>query len=364
MTTNAQREPSSSTPQPSSRDADSTLLAMLLQDNKLHALLHALLQDSTFRSITELGSVPPETGPECVSPGEVENAGKQILDEDSRLETLSQNGTFRAIIDRLLSVLPPAEYAVDERALSCITVPPKPDGATLAEYPDGWSECLVTNEIKNKILSTPGFSTSLAHPPRAHRIGSAPGKGLGIFATRDLDMGDLICIERPLLVTPSCTTHVKIGHPQDWTREQLERGMAFVWGQQYYRVFERLEPEAQNAFLLSLANIHMEDGSWTAHGICRTNSFGIEELFDTIGTTKAPYARVCKEFSRANHSCGPNVTRYFDLKSFAFHFSAVRPIKAGEEMTVAYGVTSGKTSLLIYGQLAIIVHKPPIIMTF
>ncbi|KAF8876958.1 hypothetical protein BD779DRAFT_1677568 [Infundibulicybe gibba] len=253
-------------------------------------------------------------------------------------QALSQNGTFRATINRLISVLPPTEYAVDERALSRVTVPPKPNGATPARYPDGWSQCLVTNEIKNKIPSTPGFPAPLVHPPKAHRIDSAPGKGLGIFATRDLDMGDLICVERPLLVLPSCTTHVKIGYPRDWTKEQLGRAMTFVWGQQCYRVFERLEPETQNPFL-SLANIHTEDGSWTVHGIRRTNSFGIEELVDIVGTSEAPYTGVCKEFSRANHGCGPNVTRYFNLKSFAFYFSAVRPtVKAEEEMTVAYGV--------------------------
>ncbi|KAF8875757.1 hypothetical protein BD779DRAFT_204594 [Infundibulicybe gibba] len=203
-----------------------------------------------------------------------------------------------------MSVLPPAGYAVDQRGLSCISVPPKPDGATLAENPDGWSECLVADKIKDKILSTPGFPAPLAHPPKVHRIGSAPGKGLGIFATRDLDMGDLIYAERPLLVLPSCTKNIRIGYPQDWTGEQVERTTMFVWNQQCYRAFERLEPEAQDAFL-SLANIHTEDGSWTTHGICRTNGFGIEELVDTFGTLEAPYAGVCKEFSRANHSCGP-----------------------------------------------------------
>ncbi|KAF8876953.1 hypothetical protein BD779DRAFT_1804144 [Infundibulicybe gibba] len=232
---------------------------------------------------------------------------------------------------------PPAGYAVDQRALSCITVPPKPDGAALAENPDGWSECLVTNEIKNKILSTQGFPAPLARPPRTHRVGPAPGKGLGIFATHDLDMGDLIHVERPLLVIPSHTGHVKINCPQGWTGEQIERAMGFAWDKQCYRAFERLEPEAQDAFL-SLANIHTEDGSGTTRGICRTNGLELNELADTVGTSKAPYIGVCKEFSRANHSCCPNVTPYFDQKAFAYYFSATRPIKAGEEMTITYGV--------------------------
>ncbi|KAF8875762.1 hypothetical protein BD779DRAFT_1678079 [Infundibulicybe gibba] len=172
---------------------------------------------------------------------------------------------------------------MDQRGLSCISVPPKPDGATLAEYPGGWSECLVTDKIKGKILSTPGFPAPLARPPKVHRIGSAPGKGPGTFTTHDLDMGGLVHDERPLLILPSCTKRTRIGYPQDWTGEQ-----------QCYRAFEHLEPEAQDAFL-SLANIHMEDGSWTTHGICRTNGFGIEELVDTIGTFEAPYVRLRPE---------------------------------------------------------------------
>ncbi|KAF8876956.1 hypothetical protein BD779DRAFT_1650515, partial [Infundibulicybe gibba] len=161
---------------------------------------------AAFQSAVEqLGSALPGPEPEYLSSGELEDAGPpQPSSQDDKLEALFQNSTFRAAIDRFISV-PPTEYAVDQRGLSCISVPPKPDGATLAEYPDGWSECLVADKIKDKILSTPGFPAPLAHPPKVHRIGSAPGKSLGIFATHDLDMGDLIYAERPLLVLPSCT---------------------------------------------------------------------------------------------------------------------------------------------------------------
>ncbi|KAF8875772.1 hypothetical protein BD779DRAFT_205266 [Infundibulicybe gibba] len=218
--------------------------------------------------------------------------------------------------------------------ISYISVPPKPDGATLAEYPDGWSECLVTDKIKSKILSTPGFPASLPRAPKAHCIGSAPGKGLGIFSTRDLDVGDLIYAERPLLVLPSAN-HLNTKYPQGWTLDQVKRAVMFESEKLYYRAFERLEPEDQEAYL-SLANIHPEDS--ITRGICRTNGFAIDGLDDIVDTFKAPYTGVCKEFSRANHSCSPNTARYFDWKSFACCFSAVRPIKSGEEITVGYGV--------------------------
>ncbi|KAF8876961.1 hypothetical protein BD779DRAFT_127784 [Infundibulicybe gibba] len=368
MSINAQLAPSSSTPRPSPRDTDSAPQTMLLQNSRIRALL----QDSTCRGvIDQLRPVLLEYLPS----GEVENAGPPrpnsqdlgstfpaMLLQDSRLQAMLQDSTFRSVMGEFRSAVsgrtrtrmppirrskkcsPPVGYVVDQRALSCITVPPKPDGATLAENPDGWSECLVTNKIKAKILSTPGFPTPLVRPPRAHRIDSSPGKGLGIFATRDLDMGDLIHVERPLLVIPSCTTHVKVKCPQGWSEEQVEWAKLFEWDKQCYRALERLEPEAQGAYL-SLANVHTEDGTGTTHGILRTNGFGIDGLADTVGTSEAPYIGVCKEFSRANHSCRPNVTRYFDQKAFAYHFSAARPIKTGEEMTVAYSVLSGVRSV-------------------
>ncbi|KAF8876950.1 hypothetical protein BD779DRAFT_1650505 [Infundibulicybe gibba] len=307
MPVNAQPEPPSNTSRSSSQDTGGIPPTTSLQDSGFQALL----QDSRFRSIVDrLGSAPSEPErfqPEYLPSEKVENAD------------------------------PPVGYVVDQRSLSRISIPPKPDGATLAEYPDGWSECLITNEIKDKIFSIPGFPAPLVHPPKAHRIGPAPGKGLGIFATRDLDMSDLIYVERPLLVLPSYVNHVKIGCPLDWTVEQIKRALMFEWGKECHRAFERLEPEAQRAYL-SLANIHTEDGSGTVLGICRTNGFGIEGLADIVGTYEAPYTGICKEFSRANHSCTPNITRYFDHKAFAFCFAATRPIKSGEEITTPYCV--------------------------
>ncbi|KAF8876962.1 hypothetical protein BD779DRAFT_1677572 [Infundibulicybe gibba] len=221
-------------------------------DGSSRGPLQTLLQDDTFQSVFEqLGSALPDPSRNTSHLGssKMQASPPQLSSQDDKLEALFQNSAFQAAIDRFMPVLPPAGYAVDQRGLSCISVPPKPNGAILAENPDGWSKCLVADKIKDKIPSSPGFPAPLAHPPKVHRIGSAPGKGLGIFATHDLDVGDLIYAERPLLVLPSCTKNIRIGYPQDWTGEQVEWTTMFVWNQQCYRAFERLEPEAQDAFL-------------------------------------------------------------------------------------------------------------------
>ncbi|KAF8875773.1 hypothetical protein BD779DRAFT_1700215 [Infundibulicybe gibba] len=194
----------------------------------------------------------------------------------------------------------------------------------------------------------PRISNPSGTPPKAHRIGPTPGKSLGIFATRDLDRGDLIYVERPLLVLPSCTNHVDITCPPDWTWEKSMRALMFEWDKECHRAFERLDPVAREAYL-SLANIHTEDGSGTTLGICRTNGFRINWLSDTVSdgasTFEASYTGVCKDFSRANHSCCPNITRYFDRQAFAYYFSAMRPIKSGEEMTIGYSVLDNVRSV-------------------
>lgn len=83
------------------------------------------------------------------------------------------------------------------------TLPPRYVGQTLANNPDGWAECLFyLTQQKRGIISTPGFPSLIARPPQVrHRIG--PSRfGNGMFATRDIKMGELVMSERPLLISP------------------------------------------------------------------------------------------------------------------------------------------------------------------
>ena len=63
------------------------------------------------------------------------------------------------------------------------------------------TECIIRQSVKEKILAIPGFPQPFVplDPPRC-KITPMPGAGLGLIATTDIDIGEDIVIERPLLV--------------------------------------------------------------------------------------------------------------------------------------------------------------------
>src|SRR6266550_6043580 len=64
---------------------------------------------------------------------------------------------------------------------------------------------LLQPDAKEAISAIPGFPAPYMPSLRVHyRIGDAPGAGKGMFALTDLDTGDLILRERPLLLFPLC----------------------------------------------------------------------------------------------------------------------------------------------------------------
>ncbi|RDB28332.1 N-lysine methyltransferase SMYD2-B [Hypsizygus marmoreus] len=210
----------------------------------------------------------------------------------------------------------------------------KPDGATLAEYPDNWTECIfIGHKPKHTILNTPNFPSRVPRPPKPrHRIGFTPTMGLGFFATCDLKTNDVIFAERPLVVTPRV---VAVTAPD----VSLNKGqLAQALGAEYEKVLEkmvgRMIPE-NRAALLALENSHTEDGSGPIFGILRTNGFGITfSREDEI--EKDYYSAVFDQLSRINHSCTPNASADFDVASFSNPLKAIRDIKKGEEIFVSY----------------------------
>ncbi|KAF9024824.1 SET domain-containing protein [Hymenopellis radicata] len=208
--------------------------------------------------------------------------------------------------------------------------PTTPPNATLESHPDGWTECLVPPVVKRTILSTPGFPAPLDRVPPAHRIGPSPSGGMGMFATRPLEAGDLIFAERAMIIATGGVYALQgADHLKgiDYLRALLieaEKTLEVPYG--------RLLPEWKEAFM-NLSNSHENDGSGPLMGRLRTNGFTICGL---SGAREAPYSGVFDVLSRINHSCGPNTTRHFDMKTFALKLYAVRNIKEGEEITTSY----------------------------
>ena len=148
-------------------------------------------------------------------------------------------------------------------------------GTTLADEPDGWSQCYINGFVKRQILSTPGFPKPIARRSTSvHKIVDVPGKGLGIFSTQDLQPGDLIFAERPILVLPKAMS-LPLDLPDHLSAEQQRQALMYEYEKQILEpLFARVHPELQKAYL-ELHNAHKYDGSGPLLGVHRTNGFAV-----------------------------------------------------------------------------------------
>jgi len=241
----------------------------------------------------------------------------------------------------------------------------------------------VHGSTKKKILNTPGYPQPVPKPPRnvkSHVVKSTPTMGKGVFATRNIPMGEIIFAERPLLVFPRAlipATHMDLSA---FTREDYTKIVMFEREQQLEAAVGRMDPDTK-ARLMALMNSHLEDGSGPINGIARTNGYAVDNFWD--GDVRPDennpahhyyyYSVVCDVGSRINHrsvflfffstgeylfnsfsSCLPNVTHAFKLSAFAMVFMASRDIKAGEQLFYSYcsneqSASNRKAELAPYG---------------
>ncbi|KAK7689441.1 hypothetical protein QCA50_007233 [Cerrena zonata] len=181
------------------------------------------------------------------------------------------------------------------------------------------TECIIRPEIKDTILAIPGFPHPFTTPdPPRYEIKLIRGAGMGMVATVDLDVGDVILAERPLLVTT----------------QLLQRAGQLPWQHPHHlqrMVVERMPKEtAEEFFALHNCKGYTQP---SITGIFNTNAIGIGAL----PGYPADCGAVCKVISRVNHSCSPTATWAFHVESFAVQLRAILPIRKGEEVFVNYG---------------------------
>ena len=142
---------------------------------------------------------------------------------------------------------------------------------------------------KEAISAIPGFPTPYMPSLRIHyRIGDAPGAGKGMFTLTDLDTGDLILRERPLLLFPIYTfgdiAQVKMIHMQMVASMKREDCAEFA----------------------KMANCKTEGGSIS--GIMNTNALHALRM---PGSYDGVYGGVCRDLSRVNHRSVTVVCGFF-----------------------------------------------------
>ncbi|KAL1717201.1 hypothetical protein EV715DRAFT_264817 [Schizophyllum commune] len=222
-----------------------------------------------------------------------------------------------------------------------------------AEELDGRCEAIVDSATERLIHATLSARPSIVLPRNetpAYRIAPAEGKGLGMFAARDLQTGDLILAERPLIMAPvrlpPSPEDFPDGMPPSVTKRELSQAQFKSLERYLKTLLERMPPERSSAYR-ALKNIHEGDGSGPLVGRFRTNGLAVSEKYAYRGMPNFPgdlFSVVMDEISRVNHrlpidlfsSCRPNAHWHFDTDLFAMFLRPVRPIKAGEEIYISY----------------------------
>ncbi|KAJ6479580.1 hypothetical protein C8R45DRAFT_832800 [Mycena sanguinolenta] len=151
-------------------------------------------------------------------------------------------------------------------------------------------------------------------------IRKSEGKnGLGMFAAQNIPVGGLITVERPILVAPyiiGLQTHSE--------------------SDCYTALLHRLPADTVAQFM-ELANCKPASECGIVEGIIQTNAIAITlDVPDVPHPELSTHRAIFPNISRCNHSCGPNARWQWDVGSFSLSLVALRPIEAGQEITVAY----------------------------
>jgi hypothetical protein len=184
---------------------------------------------------------------------------------------------------------------------SCFSPPVYPD-SKFTDYPDGVTVCMMDPGKKQQIVTQPNFPRSPKRPSTSAYEIKASSHGLGVFATRDLEPGELIMGERPLFVYPQNVLHgFVVSHPDYFTKEQKRLGDFREREKMLKYLFDRMFPEDQQA-LLALFVPPGHVGTGVIQSRISTNSFGLPEnlKYRDQGRWDA-YGALSKDLCRINH---------------------------------------------------------------
>ncbi|KAJ4317628.1 SET domain-containing protein 5 [Neodidymelliopsis sp. IMI 364377] len=154
-----------------------------------------------------------------------------------------------------------------------------------------------------------------AGPPDVYVVKPSNGKGLGVFALRDLEVGDIVMREIPILKIDPPDYVKGTGYPMAQVTELVREE------------FGGLSPEAQAEVMsLTYHATAVEEATMDRLGIIfRTNAYNTD---DQIG--------LFPKIARINHSCRPNTSYYWSKKLNRRIVYASRKIRKGEEFFVSY----------------------------
>ncbi|KAF9035197.1 hypothetical protein BJ165DRAFT_1409566 [Panaeolus papilionaceus] len=154
-------------------------------------------------------------------------------------------------------------------------------------------------------------------------LAKAKGKGLGMFATAHIDIGERILVEHPAVVTPYVI------------------GLKVPLDELYADIFGRLSEGSYHEVMALPTDVDCNHrpnlGRGVYEAIMRLNSLAIQLASpDDDNAELSAHRALFINGTRFNHSCGPNARYEWDAELFALIITAVRPIQPDEEICIPY----------------------------
>lgn len=169
---------------------------------------------------------------------------------------------------------------------------------------------------------------------RLFRLECLPDKGHGLVARRDIQPGELIIKETPLLKVKLTDEGDLLGKFNAQKQEFIVPSLLVALNElpdndlfKFYSLSDSCSASIAQEYGLDSSDQVLK-GLKTNYGIVKTNSFSME--FEAHGTCLALFPTI----ARLNHSCAPNCHHYWSGSEFKVR--AVRPIKKNEEFTISY----------------------------
>ncbi|KIW02070.1 uncharacterized protein PV09_06565 [Verruconis gallopava] len=184
-----------------------------------------------------------------------------------------------------------------------------------ATYPSTCSYFTGKKHDISNLLSLKALNHTCHGQTNIYQIRMSPGKGLGVFALHDLEVGTVIMREAPILKIKPPKYAKGSGYPMAAVSQMLRQDYAF------------LSTEDQEE-VMSLAYYGTEEEKNASDPlglIFRTNAYKSGE---EIG--------LFPKIARINHSCRPNTSYYWNAQLNLRVMYANRKIKKGEEILDSY----------------------------
>ncbi|KAL8330332.1 hypothetical protein RB593_001378 [Gaeumannomyces tritici] len=178
-----------------------------------------------------------------------------------------------------------------------------------------------------------GDATTNDGPGSANRnplfeIKDVPGMGKGMIARVDIARGTTIHTEKPLVVGPS-RGGKNVANSLGYT--EMVFSVNSGDDSPFIDIIKALPKDKQRQFF-SLSDSSHSHGSGKIRGIWVTNSLPV--MIPDPSNFSLPREAVALTMSRVNHSCQPNSLLRYD--EGWYQLKALRPIRAGEQVTITY----------------------------